>query len=82
MGHRIGTLGLQPDPEKVEAVLETNATANLEELQRLSGLVTFPGRLLPHMSTVMEPLQNLMKKDFHGTCQQLRNLNLHLSKIW
>jgi hypothetical protein len=63
MGHRIGIKGLQPDPDKVKAVREMKPPSNIEELRRFIGMVTFLGKFLPHLSTVMEPLRNLTKKN-------------------
>ena len=67
MGHLITEDGLQTDPGKVRAITSLSAPANLNELRRFLGMVNYLARYLPHVTTVLQPLQNLLKKDVPWT---------------
>ena len=63
MGHQITAEGLQTDPEKVRAVNDMDAPRNVEELRRFLGMINYLGRFLPNVTTVTEPLHNLIRQD-------------------
>ena len=67
MGHMISEDGLQSDPEKVRAITKLPAPENIHELRRFLGMVNYLSRYLPHVTTVLQPLQNLLKKEVPWT---------------
>jgi len=67
MGHRITPDGLQPDPDKVKAIVEMEAPQNVEQLRRFLGIVNYLGRFLSHLTTAAQPLHNLIKHNVKCT---------------
>ena len=63
LGHIISGDGIRPDPEKIAAILEMNEPGNLLELRRFLGMVNFLGRHLKNLSTVLNPLTELLNND-------------------
>ena len=55
--------GVHPDPGKVDAVHALLAPRNVTELQEFLGLVTYLSPFIPGLSTLIVPLQELLKKD-------------------
>lgn len=62
LGHKVTGEGLKADPQKVEAIRMMKAPTNVVEVQRLSGMVNYLGKFLPHLSEVMEPIRRLTCK--------------------
>lgn len=67
MGHRITSEGLQTDPEKFKAIVDMPALQNVEGLLRYLGMVNYPAKFLPRLTDVINPLQNLTKKEIPWT---------------
>ena len=63
LGHIINGDGIRPDPEKVSAIIEMNEPGSVEELRRFLGMINFIGRHLPGLSTVLNPLTQLLEKE-------------------
>ncbi|XP_025116120.1 uncharacterized protein K02A2.6-like [Pomacea canaliculata] len=63
LGHRISKNGISPDPGKVEAIIAMPDPTNVLELRRMLGMYNFLGRYLPSLSTVLQPLTQLLGKD-------------------
>lgn len=63
MGHCISKDGLVTDPDKVKAICEYPAPANIKELRSFLGMVNYLSKFLPHSASVLYPLHNLLKKD-------------------
>lgn len=61
LGHLIDQSGIRPDPEKVAAIQQMPPPGNVTELKRILGMVTFLGRYIPNLSTVGQPLHELLK---------------------
>lgn len=64
--HKIGfygmifsSKGMQPDPRKVDAIVQMSVPASSEEVQSLLGMTNFLSRFIPHYSTITEPLRRL-----------------------
>lgn len=62
-GHIWSTEGVQPDPKKVQAIVEAPAPTNVSEVRSFLGMVNYVSRFIPNMATVSEPLRVLTKKD-------------------
>ena len=55
MGHILGADGLQADPEKITAIREMPRPTDVQEVQRVIGVVTYLSKFLPQLSTGCEP---------------------------
>ncbi len=65
LGHQISAQGLYPVPEKVRAIKEAPKLGNVSELKSFLGMVTYYGKFLPDLSTVLAPLYQLLHHDCH-----------------
>ncbi len=65
LGHQISAQGLYPVPEKVRAIKEAPKPGNMSELKSFLGMVTYYGKFLPDLSTVLAPLYQLLHHDYH-----------------
>ena len=63
LGHHITAEGIQPTSDKIRAVQDAPTPKNTSELKSFLGLVNFYGKFLPHLSTVLSPLNNLLRKN-------------------
>lgn len=63
MGYKISKEGLSTDPEKVKAITDYPTPKNLEELRRFFGMVNYLSRYLAHLTEIIHPLHNLLKKN-------------------
>ncbi|XP_063063818.1 uncharacterized protein K02A2.6-like [Engraulis encrasicolus] len=61
LGHLIDGEGIRPDPGKVEAIEQLPPPTNVPELKRVLGMVNYLGRYIPNLSTVAQPLYELLK---------------------
>jgi hypothetical protein len=60
-GHRVGKNGVKSDPEKVRAIVELSPPTSVSESRRLLGMINYLGKFLPDLSTVLQPLNDLLK---------------------
>ncbi|XP_073962916.1 uncharacterized protein [Choristoneura fumiferana] len=63
LGHFITPEGLQPDPEKVSAILDTPRPRNLKHLLSFIQMCSWYRRFIPNFAKVAEPLTRLTKKN-------------------
>ena len=63
LGHIVDGTGLKPCPSRVEAINNFEAPSSLEQLRRFLGMITYIGRFIPDLSTVIHPLNQLLCKD-------------------
>jgi hypothetical protein len=63
LGHRIDIEGLHPTDEKLSAILDAPAPKDVSALKSFLGLIMFYSRFLPNHSTVLGPLNRLLKKN-------------------
>ena len=63
LGYKIDAEGLHPLPEKVRAIERAPKPRNTTELKAYLGLLTYYGRFLPNLSTVLSPLYRLLRQD-------------------
>lgn len=61
LGHQISAQGLFPVPEKVRAINDAPKPGNVSELKSFLGMVTYYGKFLPDLSTVLAPLYQLLQ---------------------
>ena len=62
-GHVVGRDGVKPSPNKIKAILELKPPENITELRSIDGMFQFLGKFVPHFSTVMKPVTELLKSD-------------------
>ena len=55
--------GVQPDPDKVQAIADINLPSDAKELQQYLGLVTYLSAYIPQLSDHTSILRDLLKKD-------------------
>ena len=63
LGHVIDAEGLHPTDSKLKAIRDAPAPRNVVELRAYLGLLMFYSRFLPNHSTVLAPLNELLKSD-------------------
>ncbi|XP_016139457.1 uncharacterized protein K02A2.6-like [Sinocyclocheilus grahami] len=63
VGHRLSKEGIRPDPEKVRAIRDLSKPQNLTELKLMLGMINYLCRYLPHSTTVLQPLNELLRDD-------------------
>ena len=63
LGHIVSSSGIQATPDKVDAIVQAPAPKNLTELRSFLGLVNYYGKFVPNLSTILHPLNNLLKSD-------------------
>ena len=63
LGHKVDALGLHTTEKKVEAVLKAPNPKNLTELRSFLGLLHYYNKFLPNISSVLQPLNQLLKSD-------------------
>lgn len=62
-GHIISKDGVQPSPERVRSILDLPPPTNISELRRIIGMINYLGRFVPDLSSIMNPINNLLKSD-------------------
>ena len=80
LGHKVSASGIQPLPEKVRAIAEAPAPIDKPELQSYIGMVTYYDKFLPQLSTVLEPLHRLLRKDAKFVWKQAQQEAFEKSK--
>ena len=63
LGHIIDALGCRPHPDKIAAITDMPPPRNVSEVRQFGGLVNFLTRYVPHLSSAMVPINDLLKKD-------------------
>lgn len=61
LGHKITNKGLEPDPTKVQAVLDFPAPSNKKKLQSFLGLANYYRKFIEGFADIAAPLNNLLK---------------------
>ena len=63
-GHILTKDGVQQSPDKIAAIVNAPAPTNVTQLRSILGLINFYRAHLPNVSTVLNPLNRLLKKNF------------------
>ncbi|KAI4889236.1 hypothetical protein NFI96_019823 [Prochilodus magdalenae] len=63
LGQVVTKDGIAPNQERVKAITAMEPPQNVSELRRLLGMVNYIGRYLPNLSTVLQPLNELLKSE-------------------
>ena len=62
-GHLVGAEGMSPHPDKVAAIRDLPLPTNLSELKSVNGLFNYVSKFVPHLSSIMKPMTDLLKSD-------------------
>ena len=79
-GHLISDAGVQPDPEKVAALVKFPRPVDITSLRSFLGLANQLGAFLPDLSQALEPLRLLLKKDTAWLWLELQENAFKLAK--
>ena len=63
IGHTFTSERIEPDKEKVQAILLMPEPSTKQELQRFIGMIQYLGKFIPDLSEKSAPLQSLLKKN-------------------
>ena len=63
LGNRVDAEGFHPVEAKVKAIQEAPAPKNPTELKSFPGMLNFCGKFIPNLSSILEPLHSLLRKD-------------------
>ena len=70
LGHIIGPDGIQPDPDKVKAVMSMPKPTNITEVRRFLGMTNQLSKFSPRMAEMSKPLLELLSKKNWSEPQQ------------
>ncbi|KAK2185169.1 hypothetical protein NP493_244g02014 [Ridgeia piscesae] len=62
-GNYLSSNGLEPDPDKIAAIVDMTPPTYAQELQSFLGMVNYLSRYTPDLATTTAPLRDLTKKD-------------------
>ena len=62
LGHIIGPDGIQPDPDKVKAIMSMPKPTNITEVRRFLGMTNQLSKFSPRMAEMSKPLLELLSK--------------------
>ena len=62
LGHIISHHGVNPDPQKVNDIEKMAKPKDILELRRFLGMVQYQGRYIKDLSTILNPLNQLLQK--------------------
>ena len=63
LDHIVSAEGCRPDPMKIEAIQGLPEPSDVSALRRYLGVVNYLGKYLPHLSTILRPLNELLSTD-------------------
>lgn len=63
LGYKIDAEGLHPVEEKVKAIRDAPSPRNVTELKSYLGLLSYYGRFMLHLPSVLAPLYKLLRHD-------------------
>ncbi|GFO01004.1 Pol polyprotein [Plakobranchus ocellatus] len=72
-GHIINNKGRRSEEGRVEAILNMKEPRNVSELKTVLGMMNYLSKFVPHLSTILQPISRLLKRDttyFWGPDQQ------------
>ena len=62
MGHLVNSQGTRATTDKIESIQNAPSPTNVTELKSYLGLLNYYRSFLPNLSTVLQPLNELLKK--------------------
>ena len=74
LGHQISGNGVRPLVNKVDAIVKAPIPQDLQQLRSFLGLINYYGKFIPNLSTLLQPLNNLLKAatpwKFNSECKK------------
>ncbi|GFR84453.1 Pol polyprotein [Elysia marginata] len=61
LGHTFGQEGISPEPQKIQAIVNTKKPSSVSELRSFLGMTQFVSRYIESYSTITEPLRKLTR---------------------
>ena len=74
LGLVVDKLGLRPAPSKIEAIQKLKPASNVEELRALVGMSEFLRTFVPHFSTIMAPLTDILRSNPNFASKRARKI--------
>ena len=62
LGHRVDAEGIRATPEKISAIVNAPQPENVQQLRSFLGLLNYYRKFLPHLATILQPLNELLQK--------------------
>lgn len=62
LGDKLSSQGIQPDSEKISAIIKMKSPTDRKGVQRIMGMVNYVGKFIPNLSTKMSCLRELLQK--------------------
>ena len=66
MGNIVRAVGVSPDPEKIEAIVNLPAPKNIREIRSFLGMVNQLLKFTEHLADKTKPLRDLLSKNVLG----------------
>ena len=63
LGHKVSKEGIQPLDDKVNAITNAPAPKNVSELKSYLGMINYYQKFLPNLSSMLAPLNELLRKE-------------------
>ena len=60
LGHVVDRAGIHPLPDRVKAIVDAPLPQDMQELRSFLGLINYYRRFVPHLSTILAPLNELL----------------------
>ena len=74
MGVKLSAEGISPTQEKIEAIVNAPVPQNTTQLRAFLGMVNYHSKFIPSLSTILQPLNQLLQKDrswkWYPSCQE------------
>ena len=81
LGYRIDSNGIHPTKDKVRAIVEAPNPTNKKQVQSYLGMINFYRRFIPNCSTILEPLNSLLRDDIKWVWGKEQEKAFKLSKL-
>ena len=62
LGHVVSADGIRADPSKVRAIKQMQKPKDVSDIRRFLGMANQLGKFIPNLSTVTQPLRDLLQK--------------------
>ena len=63
LGHIVDEIGIHPDPEKIQGIVQTTTPRDVSDIRRFIGTVNQMGKFSPHLAEATRPLRELLVRD-------------------
>ena len=63
LGHVINAQGISPDPERLRAITDMPPPQDKKGVERLLGVLNCVAKFIPDMSSITQPIRELLKKE-------------------